>query len=155
MTREAFVLKYTYGLDGQEKVPFEKVVAILEDIAVRGFGATVALEADTAAEEAVIGTGDGYVVITPKNDANDIVHLPLISSVPVGHEVMGYCTATGCEIRVHPDDDTTAYLNNNNTTVNEAALAAGASFWAKKVSATRWILHNYSAAGAITAPTPD
>ena len=155
MTREEFVLTYTYGLDGNEQVPFDKFVALLEHLAARECGATEELAPDLVAEAITIGTGTGFAVLTPANDANDIVHLPKISEVQLGHRIFGVCTATGCEIRVHPDDDDDVSLNNNHVTVNEAALAAGASFMAMKVSETAWILHNYSTAGALTAPTPD
>ena len=155
MTREEFVLTYTYGLDGNEPVPFDKFVALLEHLASRGCGATEELAPDLVAEAVTIGTGTGFAVHTPANDANDIVHLPKIADVPLGHKIFGVCTATGCEIRVNIADDATAYLNNDKTTVHEAALAAGASFMAMKVAEDRWILHNYSTAGALTAPTPD
>lgn len=155
MTRDQFVLTYTHGLDGNEEVPFHKFVALLEDLVTRGCGGTEALAPDVAAEAITIGTGTGFAVLTPANDADDIVHLPKISEVKLGHKVYGVCTATGCEIRVHPDDDDDVSLNNNHVTVNEAALAAGASFFAMKISETQWILHNYSTAGALTAPTPD
>jgi len=155
MTKNEFVLTYTYGLDGNETVPFDKFVALLEHLASRGCGATEELAPDAASEAVTIGTGTGFAVLTPANDANDIIHLPKIADVLLGHKIFGVCTATGCEIRVHPDDDDDVALNNNHVTANEAALAAGASFMVMKVSETAWILHNYSNAGALTSPTPD
>jgi hypothetical protein len=153
-TKANAVLKYTYGLDGQEPVPFDKLVALIEDLITRGCGVYRAMQADTVGL-ATIGAGDGFVAITPKNDINDIVHLPAIADVELGHVVQGVCVSTGCEIRVAVADDATVYLNNDKTTVHEAALAAGSLFKATKVAADRWILANYSTAGAFTAPTPD
>ena len=105
MTRDQFVLTYTHGLDGNEEVPFHKFVALLEDLVTRGCGGNEELAPDVVAEAITIGTGTGFAILTPANDANDIVHLPKISEVKLGHKVYGVCTATGCEIRVHPDDD--------------------------------------------------
>jgi hypothetical protein len=154
MTKLEFINKYLYGLDGQEVVPYDKFLKLLEDLSERGCGAKVTLVADTVGK-AEIEPGDGFVVITPKTNANDIVHLPAVADIEIGHQVRGVCTATGCEIRVAVDDDAVVYLNNNNTTVNEAALAAGASFLAILVAADRWILLNFAAAGTVTSPTPD
>lgn len=154
MTREEFVLKYTYGLDGNEPVPFDKFVALLEDLVTRGCGGTQDLEADTVGLS-LIGAGAGWVNVTVANAATDIIHLPAVADVSIGHVVRGVCPATGCEIRVHPDDDDTVALNNNHVTVNEAALAAGSMFEARLTLAAGWILFNYSNAGAFTAPTPD
>ena len=154
MTRDQFVLTYTHGLDGNEEVPFHKFVALLEDLVTRGCGGNQVLQADTVGL-AIIGTGAGYVIATPKTDANDIIHLPKIADVKLGHTVRGVCTVTGCEVRVHPTDDDVVSLNNNHVTANEAALAAGATFMAMKISETQWIIHNYAVAGTITAPTPD
>jgi hypothetical protein len=154
MTKLEFVNKYLYGYDGQEKVQFDKLVAILEDLATRGCGGDQALAANTVGL-AVIGAGTGWVNITVTNDANDIVHLPAVAGLTIGHTVRGVCPTTGCEIRVAVADDATVYLNNDKTTVHEAALAAGASFEAILVAADRWILHNFAAAGTYSAPTPD
>ena len=154
MTKNEFVLTYTYGLDGNEPVPFDKFVALLEHLATRGMGATRVMQANTVGL-ATIGTGDGYVIITPKNDANDIVHLPAVASIEKGHTVAGVCTATGCEVRVAVADDDVVSLNNNHVTVNEAAIAASMSFVAKYVDTNLWIINCYSIAGAVTAPTPD
>ena len=154
MTKDEAVLKYTYGLDGNEPIPFNKFVALIENLITRGCGPARTMQADTVGL-ATIGAGDGFLTITPKNDANDIVHLPAIASVELGHTIEGVVTATGCEIRVAVAEDAATYLNNNKTTVNEAAIAAGALFRVKKIAADRWILSHYSTAGAFTAPTPD
>lgn len=154
MTKEEFVLKYTYGLDGNEPVPFDKFVALLEDLITRGCGGTQALAANTAGL-ALIGAGTGWVNITVTNGANDIIHLPAIADIQLGHVVRGVCPATGCEIRVHPDDDDDVALNTNHTTTHEAALAAGSMFEARYTLAAGWILTEYSNAGAFSAPTPD
>ena len=154
MTKEEFVDKYLYGLDGQEKVPFDRIAQLLNDLAEKGCGSTQALAANTVGL-ALIGAGAGFVVVTVTNNANDIIHLPAVADIEVGHVVRGCCAATGCEIRVHPDDDDVVALNNNHVTVNEAALAAGASFLAMYVAANAWILLNFAAAGTVTAPTPD
>jgi hypothetical protein len=154
MTKEEFVNKYLYGLDGDEAVHFDKILAILEDLITRGCGGTQDLEADTVGI-ACIGAGTGWVNITVANGATDIVHLPAVADVKIGHVVRGVCPATGCEIRVAEDDDDTVAINTNHVTVNEAALAVGSMFEARLLSATNWILLNYSSAGAFTAPTPD
>jgi len=154
MTKDEFVDKYTYGLDGNESMPFNKFVALLNDLADRGCGAHQDLAADTVGI-AYIGAGTAFVTITVTNGANDIVHLPAVADVEIGHTVRGVCPATGCEIRVHDDDDATVYLNNDKTTVHEAALAAGASFIAVLTTKLRWVLTNYAAAGTVSAPAPD
>jgi len=154
MTKDQFVQTYTHGLDGNEEVPFYKLVALLEDLLTRGMGGDQDLAANTVGL-AVIGTGTGWVNITVTNDANDIVHLPAVAGLKIGHTIKGVCPATGCEMRVAVAEDAATYLNNNKTTVNEAAIAAGMSFRVVLVAADRWILTCYSSAGAVTAPTPD
>lgn len=154
MTKDQFVKTYTYGLDGNEQVPFDKLVALLEDLLTRGMGGDQALAANTVGL-AVIGAGTGWVNVTITNDANDIIHLPAVAGLKIGHTIKGVVPATGCEIRVAVADDTAVYLNNNNTTTHEAAIAAGMSFRAVLVAADRWILTAYSIAGALTAPAPD
>lgn len=154
MTKDQFVKTYTHDLDGNEKVPFYKLVALLEDLLTRGMGGDEAVEANTVGL-ATIGAGTGWVNITVANGATDIVHLPAVAGLKIGHTIKGVCPATGCEIRVAVVDDAAVYLNNNNTTTLEAAIAAGMSFRAVLVAADRWILTCYSIAGALTAPTPD
>ena len=154
MSKLDFVDKYLHGLDGQETVPFYKVQAILEDLITRGCGFDQDLEADTVGI-AKIDPGAGWVNVTVANDANDIIHLPAAAGLTIGHKVRGVCPATGCEIRVAVADDAAVYLNNDKTTTHEAALAAGASFEATLVAADRWILLNFSSAGAVTSPAPD
>jgi hypothetical protein len=154
MTKDEFLLKYTYGLDGNEPVPFNKFVALLEDLITRGCGGTQNLAADTVGL-AVIGSGTGFVVISVTNGATDIVHLPAVADVKVGHKVRGVCPETGCEIRVAVADDTNVSLNDDTTTEHEAALAAGASFEATLVKENQWVLLNFADDGTVTAPTPD
>jgi hypothetical protein len=154
MTRDQFIKTYTYGLDGNEHVPFDKFVALLDDLITRGCGGTQDLAANTVGL-AAIGAGTGWVNIAVTNGANDIVHLPAVADVKIGHVVRGVCPATGCEIRVAAADDDVVALNTNHTTTHEAALAAGSSFEARLLSATNWTLIEYSSAGAFTAPTPD
>jgi hypothetical protein len=154
MTKTEFVDTFLYGLDGQDKVQFDKIVALLEHLADRGCGGHQALEADTVGV-AYIEAGTGFVTVTVKTAATDIIHLPAVADVEIGHQVRGVVPATGCELRVHDDDDTTVYINNNNTTVNEIALAVGMSFHAVLTSKTTWIVTCFAAAGTVTAPTPD
>jgi len=154
MTKNEHVLKYTYGLDGNETVPFDRVVALLEDLVDRGNGGDQALAAHTVGL-AKIGAGTGWVNVTVTTAATDIIHLPAVAGLKIGHTVKGICPATGCEMRVAVADDAAVYLNNNKTTTHEAAIAAGMSFRAVLVAADRWVLTCYDAAGAVTAPTPD
>jgi len=155
MTKNEALLKYTYGLDGNEPVPFNKFVALIEDLLNRGCGPDQTLIANSVGL-AKIGAGAGWVNITScANGANDIVHLPAVSECEIGHVVKGVCVATGCEIRVAVVDDDTVAINTNHVTVNEAALAAGSQFEARLSSKLNWTLFNYSSAGAFTAPTPD
>jgi hypothetical protein len=153
MTKEEYNEIYTYGLDGQEPMPFAKFALLLADLAERGCGAKVALAANTVGL-ALIGAGDGYVVITDTNGATDIVHLPAVADIEVGHVVRGTIAATGCKIRVAVADDTTVYMNGDNTTHRAITLVAGAQFEAILIDATHWIVKHYSNAGAFTAPTP-
>jgi hypothetical protein len=154
MTKEEFKQKYLHGLDGNEAVPFWKIESLLDDLVSQGFGGVQALEADTVGI-ACIGAGASWVNVTVKTAATDIIHLPGVADVEIGHVVRGVCPATGCEIRVAEADDDTVALNGNHVTVNEAALAAGAMFEARLLTKTAWILFNYSSAGAFSAPTPD
>lgn len=154
MTKDTFVNTYTYGLDGNEQVPFDKLVTLLEDLLTRGMGGDQALAAHTVGL-AIIGTGTGWVNVTVTTDANDIIHLPAVAGLKIGHTIKGVVPATGCEMRVAVAEDAATYLNNNKITVNEAAIAAGMSFRVVLVAADRWILTCYSSAGALTAPIPD
>lgn len=153
MTKEQYVEKYTYGLKGQDLLPFYQFVALLEDLVERACGATVALAADLVGK-AIIGVGDGYVEASVTNDVNDILHLPAVADVEVGHSLRGQITTTGCKIRVNPDDNAVIYLNNVNTTHLAAALDAGSKFEATLIDATHWVLIEVTANGTVSNPTP-
>jgi len=154
MTKEDYNLKYTYGLDGQESLPLVKAIALLNDLAERGCGVKEDLDSDTVGL-AIIGAGTGFVRITIGHDADDIVHLPAVADIEVGHVVRGSVGATGCEIRVHPDDDAVVYLNNDKTTHREAALPTNCSFQATLVRPLYWVLLFFAIDGTPSAPTPD
>jgi len=153
MTKEDFINKYTYGLEGNEPVPFGRVVAVIEDIVDRGCGSTQDLTASTVGL-AAIGAGTGFVTITASN-ADHIVHLPAVADLQLGHVLRGEVGDNGCEIRVAVADDDTVALNNNHVSHIEAALPAVGSFIAVLVTATAWILTVYADDGTVTAPTPD
>jgi len=97
-----------------------------------------------------VPAGTDFVTITSAN-ANNIVILP----APVAGEVVkgANVSATACEIR--SSNPATIAVNNVTGTGKEAVLAAGASFDATCISATKWILHNYGATGTMTNPVPD
>jgi hypothetical protein len=154
MTREEFVLKYTDGMSGHKPTPFYRLMLLLEDLAERGCGPLQELDADVAGV-ALIGAATGFARITITNGATDIVHLPAVADVELGHVVRGSIGATGCEIRVHPDDDDDVAINTVHTSECEAALPTNCSFLARLVSATNWVLLFYAIDGAESAPVPD
>jgi hypothetical protein len=97
-----------------------------------------------------------YVVITSTN-ADYIVSLPLLSSVPTGVMIRGTILNTGCELRVHPTDITATKYINGVTGGNELKLNAGTAcyFEAVKRGATKWIVTTVSQLGANTTIVPD
>lgn len=153
MTKEEYVEKYTYGLDGQEPVPFDKVVEVLEDLAERGCGGTVALTASATNGSAAIDAGDGWVNITSSVNTK-FVNLPAVADVEVGHVVRGAVGSNGVKIRVAKADDAAIYINADTTTLHGCTLAAGAMFKAELIDATHWVLFQITNAGTQTAPTP-
>jgi len=119
-------------------------------------GKTVAHEATSDGLTTGQLTGaDQFVTITVATDANDIISLPKGADTPIGTKIRGMIAATGCELRVHPDDATAVKLNNITTNV-EAAIPSDTSIMVELISATEWILTATTNLGAVvTAIVPD
>lgn len=90
-----------------------------------------------------------FVTITSAG-ANNIAILP---APVVGKVVRGAIAGTGCEIR--SSAPASIMINGVTGAAVEAALAANSSFEATCISATKWILLNFSSTGEVTSPVPD
>ena len=97
---------------------------------------------------------DQFVTITSAG-ANNIISLPKGATTPIGTIIRGMINATGCELRVHPDDAASVKINDITTSV-EAAIPADTSIVVELISATEWILTATTKLGAVvTAIVPD
>jgi hypothetical protein len=121
-------------------------------------GQTVAITANaTGIGSAIISSEEQHVIITSTN-ANHIVSLPLLSSVPTGANISGTLVNTGCELRVNPDDISATKYINGVTGGNEMKVNGGtgaAYFQAVKQNYARWIVKTWSSLGAPTTLVPD
>lgn len=137
-------------------------------VVVSNDGATVVIGGETdgealaAAARAVVPTANGLttglLLATDTNvsvasaDANHIITLPAIATVPLGKAIWGKNGATACEMRT-PAASTTK-INNGQADANEAVIAANVSFFARKTAADNWAVLTMTG-GAVAAPTPD
>lgn len=94
---------------------------------------------------------DDYVDVTSAN-ADHIITLPAIASVPLGKEIWGKNGGTACEMRT-PASSTTK-INGGQADSNEAVIAANVSFQVKKTATDNWALLTFTG-GAVACPTPD
>ncbi len=145
-----------------------KTDAIAESTSAAGVtidGAMIKDGSFTGKQTAATATSDGlttglltgadqFVTVTSAN-ANNIIALPALSTVPVGTCIRGMVNANGFELRVAVADATTGKINDVTTNV-EAAIPADTSFEVVKISSTEWILTATTKLGAVlTAIVPD
>jgi hypothetical protein len=120
--------------------------------------ATNAITANaTGVGAAIISSIEQHVIITSTN-ANHIISLPLLSSVPTGAQISGSLVNTGCELRVNPTDISATKYINGVTGGNELKVNGGtgvAFFEAVKQTYARWIVKTWSSLGAPTTIVPD
>jgi len=116
---------------------------------VSGFVTAVSAASTNNTTGVALPSTADFVTIT-SGGANNISILP---SPITGKVVKGTVTANGCEIRT--SSPTTIALNGVTGATVEAALAANSSFEATCLSATKWILLNFSTTGEVTSPVPD
>lgn len=116
---------------------------------ITGYVTKVAGTVTTNSTGVAMDAGDDFVTITSAS-ANNIAILP---SPVVGKVLRGAIAGTGCEIR--SSAPTTVAVNGVTGSAVEAALAANCSFEARCVSATNWLLFNYTATGVVSNPVPD
>jgi len=95
-------------------------------------------------------TGASQFIIITSAGANNIISLPKGANTPVGTVIRGMIAATGCELRVHPDDAASVKINNITTSV-EAAIPADTSIRVELISATEWILTAVDNLGAVVS----
>ena len=123
MTKDQFLAKYTYGLDGDESVKFTKFVAILEDLLTRGCGGEETLNGANP-ELAVIGTGTGFVILIGNETSDSVAHLPAVADLKVGHTIRGFSLGD-VKLGVHPLDMGQVALNEDTTSDHYATILAG------------------------------
>lgn len=98
---------------------------------------------------------DAVTVAAVTTDANDIITLPAIASVPLGKSITIVVGATGCELRTPATSGTT--INNvDSDGTQEAALVATNHYICTKTTATGWVLRGFTNLGAdVAAIVPD
>jgi hypothetical protein len=151
MTIAEFCLKYTYGMDGQEPLSFDKFVEFLTDLAERN-GGVEALTAATTNGDTVIGAGTGRVIATSAGSGK-FLNLPAIADIQLGHKIVGYVGANGLKIRVAKAEDASTYINNDATTAHGVPIAASCKFEAEYVATGYWVVLQTTAAGVVSLPT--
>lgn len=120
-------------------------------------GDTLAYTANSTGGNTAIMRASQHTAVITATDANHIVSLPELADVVTGTQINGVLVNTGCELRVHPDDQTGTVYINGVTGGNELQLNSGtaAYFEAVKYSATKWIVKTWSSLGAPTTIVPD
>jgi hypothetical protein len=103
----------------------------------------------------------GQFVTIISNNVDHIVSLPSLTSMLTGGSIHGSVLSTGCELRVHPNDQVSTKYINGVTGGNELKLQATSSntgsayFEAVKINISRWIVKTYNSLGAPTTVVPD
>lgn len=98
---------------------------------------------------------DVVTVDAVTTDANDIVTLPAIASVPIGKSITIVVGATGCELRT-PSTSGTKINDVDSDGTQEAALVAENNYICTKTTATGWVLRGFTKLGAdVAAIVPD
>ena len=127
-------------LDGVWFKPFQVRPALV--VTPSATGVTNAIPASIK----VVGVG------AVANDANDFITLPRLADVPNGHEITILCSAGGnFEIRTAASSN--EKINNVDSDGSNEALATDTEITKViKISNTiGWMLHSYSAVGAVVA----
>lgn len=118
---------------------------------------------DAGAPRAVVPTSDGLTtglitatdrsVSSTSADANNILTLPAIADVQLGHTIRIFNGATGCELRTPATSNTK--INNVDADSAEMAIPASSMTVVTKILSDNWMAECYVAAGTRTIPTPD
>jgi hypothetical protein len=98
-----------------------------------------------------VAMGNAYDFVTLTSASAD--NIAILPTPAVGKVIRGAIGGTGCEIR--STAPTSVAINGVTGANKEAALAADSSFEAVSISATNWLLRNFTATGVETNPVAD
>lgn len=127
--------------------------ALIKDGSFTGKQATATATAAGLTTGALTGA-DQFVTVTSAS-ANNVVCLPLSTTLPIGTVIRGWVGANGFELRVIAAEAATATINGVTTSV-EAAIPSTTFFTVTKVAELTFILTATTELGAvITAIIPD
>ena len=126
--------------------------ALIKDGSFTGKAATATATANGLTTGLLTGA-DQFVAVTSAS-ADNIIALPITTSIPVGTKIRGYVGANGCELRANATQTVTV---NGVTSTNadvEAAIPANCKFVAEMVAALTWLVTTHTGT-TLAAPTPD
>lgn len=127
--------------------------ALIKDGSFTGKQATATATAAGLTTGALTGA-DQFVTVTSAS-ADNVICLPLSTTLPIGTTIRGWVGANGFELRPIAAEAATATINGVTTSV-EAAIPATTFFTVTKVAALTFILTATTELGAvITAIVPD
>lgn len=118
-------------------------------------GETIAYTTNSTGGNTAIMESHEHVAVITSTSVNNIISLPLLSSVPTGAHFKGIVLNTGCELRPHPTNNVAAVTINGVSATGGMEIAlgntAGKYFDAVKIGALKWIVSAYSSTGAYRA----
>lgn len=114
---------------------------------------TTAIATSDGLTTGLLGSSEQYVTVTSAS-ANNIITLPVATSLPIGSVIQGVVVANGFKLQVAVADAAAVKLNNVTTSV-KAAIPANVYFKVHLTSATTWMLTTVTNLGAVgTAIVP-